>query len=321
MSHDSHVINNIQQRKEHGRRLRQANNNRRTSEPIIITHSKSRGKRESSPLYSSGSSFSKASGRSNGSIVGHTHSNVTPIKSGISTPKDKVNGDHAPLPMDSSSNLVKKLFHSSTIDEPPQDTHPVPIDTPPVLNHIFASIASSQVTATPSTGSNSAPPKRMVSVSELEHHITNNEGEVPSLPVSMIGSGSPVPSNHRLLHPSAFSSLMSENVNGQSINETDFHSKPEVNVCPPTPGSGPLSSFPAIPLLVQSPGMRSHPVAMATDHTSSSTSQSTSESSDTVSTLPIVEAPPTTVEAPSTSSSALMSPQVFQGVNRSSSEP
>ena len=87
-----------------------------------------------------------------------------------------------------------------------------------------------------------------------------------------------------------------------------------MNVVPPTPVGTPGSKFPAIPFPVQSPGMRSQPIA-----SDPPPSQSTGEYTDTVEpTNEITALPEVSV---TTSLAALMSPQSFSGVNRSASEP
>ncbi len=299
MSHGT----SIHQRKVDAHKIRKASG-RRTSEPI------NRTKRDSSPIL-----IVKPNSKVNHRPGGHAHQ--TPPRSSGNNTRSRERGkqyhsNSFDVGQPSSSfptvNLAKRLFHSATIDEASLK------DTPPVLNELFAS-ASSRTTTTPISNGVSTPPVKMVSVAEIERRMSTEVTPV---------TGSPVPSRHTLLHPSAFSNsthFPGENVppNGQSpCAQTGFDNRLEVNVVPPTPVASPGSKFPAIPFPVQSPGMRSQPIASDSPPPPPS-SQLTGEYTDTVEPTNQITALPEV--SMTTSSAALMSPQSFSGVNRSASEP
>ena len=299
----------VRQRKDLVSKQRQSTNR----EPIVITQSsKQRRKRETSPL-----STSRSSSRNNNKSTGPAHppSSTPKIDKSVGRSKDilinarqqsnsfDAGHEHKSLDSVSLSNPVKKLlFHSKTFDVD------VPSDTPPVLHDLFAS-ASSQVITTPTYGQGvySTPPKKMVSVTELEQHMSNTD-----TPAS---NSSPAPSHPRLLHPSAFSNSSPFMTDQSDSNDN----KPDVNILPPTPVSvhaSPIligAKFPSIPSLVQSPGMRSHPIV--TDHHQPVVTQSITTQSVSTNQIAVVN------DTPLNTSSTLMSPQVFLGVNRSASEP
>ncbi len=283
---------------------------RKTSEPIIITHSKPRRKRDTSPLSTSRPS-SKTNNKSNTpvnylssgpthcpSTTGHTpHTSSTPKGSSMRTKghlgqqSNSFDMGHLYKSVDTSPSLVKKLFHSKTIDEDLSHC------TPPLLNDLFASVSASQVIATPTSvhGAVHTPPKKMVSVTELEE---NMDSDMPS-------TGHP-----RLLHPSAFS-----NSSPFKVDQSDSTDKLDVNILPPTPVSVNASpiligvKFPSIPSVVQSPGMRSQPIPAISDPQSIIDNSASTNQNAVVNNTPL------------NTSSTLMSPQVFSGVNRSTSEP